>query len=198
MCGRFTSLTIDDVRDALVAVQARIDARADRWAIAPSRETSNVRPSSLAAVMAQADRTLQAEELAWGFQAEWSNGGLVFNTRIEKAAGADGMWPPIAEQGRCLVPAAAFWEADRATRKPELFLPAEDDLLVMAGVCADGRFSVVTTEPDAVVAQVHDRMPLCLTPRGASLWLSLDWREVTAQPTAPLVRQSQQMSLFEL
>ncbi|WP_270405357.1 SOS response-associated peptidase family protein [Candidatus Collinsella stercoripullorum] len=40
---------------------------------------------------------------------------------------------------------------------------------------ADGKFSIVTTEPNASVASVHDRMPLVLGPGESSVWLGSEF-----------------------
>ena len=46
---------------------------------------------------------------------------------------------------------------------------------LLAGVTAEGRLSIVTTEPNATVAPVHNRMPLVLGPGESARWLSGDF-----------------------
>ena len=47
-------------------------------------------------------------------------------------------------------------------------------VFLMAGVWRDGRFSVVTTAPNPVVAAYHNRMPLVLGRGESSIWLEGD------------------------
>lgn len=44
-------------------------------------------------------------------------------------------------------------------------------VFLIAGIYQDERFSVITTEPDDVVAPVHNRMPLVLDERAGLTWL---------------------------
>lgn len=46
---------------------------------------------------------------------------------------------------------------------------------LLAAVQQDGRFSIVTTEPNASVAHIHDRTPLVLDPGESSVWLGSDF-----------------------
>ncbi|WP_303941993.1 SOS response-associated peptidase family protein [Enorma burkinafasonensis] len=46
---------------------------------------------------------------------------------------------------------------------------------LLAAVQEDGRFSIVTTAPNASVAPVHDRMPLVLGPGEMGVWLGPDF-----------------------
>ena len=46
---------------------------------------------------------------------------------------------------------------------------------LLAGVTDGGRLSIVTTEPNAAVAPVHNRMPLVLGPGESDVWLFGDF-----------------------
>ena len=52
--------------------------------------------------------------------------------------------------------------------------------LLLATVCGQGCFSVVTTRPNANVAPVHNRMPLALTLAEARWWLRAPWPSLVA------------------
>ncbi len=96
------------------------------------------------------------------------------------------MWTKAIAEGRCLVLVRAFYEShatemvvSERTGKPvrrqyRFRLPGARAFL-LAAVQADGRFSVVTTAPNANVAPVHDRMPLVLGPGESSTWLGPDF-----------------------
>lgn len=96
-------------------------------------------------------------------------------------------------------------------RKPQYrFSNAGGTALLLAGLCLNDRFVLVTCEPDAVVGRVHSRMPLSLTAPEALAWLdrSNDARDLLArhvpvslkaqEEPAPTRRPAdpEQMSLF--
>ena len=69
-------------------------------------------------------------------------------------------------------------------RKPQYrFSNAGGTALLLAGLCLNDRFVLVTCEPDAVVGRVHSRMPLSLTAPEALAWLdrSTDARDLLAR-----------------
>ena len=128
--------------------------------------------------------------LEWGFPLD-GRPHAVFNTRIESALeqlrrGRRGMWAKAIAEGRCLVPVCAFYEshatervASEKTGKPvrrqyRFTMPGARAFL-LAGVQQDGRFSIVTTEPNAIVAPIHDRMPLVLGSGESTVWLGSDF-----------------------
>ena len=74
---------------------------------------------------------------------------------------------------------------------------------LMAGIWQDDRFSVLTCEPDAQVAHIHDRMPLLLSPATALTWLNGGAPEacrafvgLSALPVYPPASEPEQLSLF--
>lgn len=150
--------------------------------------------------------------LIWGFQQDKSS-RLVFNTRIETARDqalrgsalresglwGHGLWARAINEGRCLVPARAFYEwwtkpDAQAPRRPDgsvsrrqvRFSLTGHRYFLMAGVYEDDRFSVVTTEPNAAVGAVHSRMPLVLGPGESSVWLHGDWASLADRSSISL------------
>lgn len=127
-------------------------------------------------------------DLLWGVDVSWKR-GLVFNARIESALSGSGLWNQAIEDGRCIVPVRAFYETRNVDegargRKPQYrFSNAGGTALLLAGLCLNDRFVLVTCEPDAVVGRVHSRMPLSLTASEALAWLdrSTDARDLLAR-----------------
>ena len=92
------------------------------------------------------------------------------------------MWAKAIAQDRCLVPVRAFYESSdtekdviektcRPVRRQYLFRLPGARAFLLAAVQHDGRFSIVTTKPNASVAPIHDRMPLVLEPDESGVWL---------------------------
>lgn len=88
------------------------------------------------------------------------------------------MWKASFERRRCLIPVDAFAEAEGAKGRMTrtwISLP-EDKLMVVAGIWRDSDewgpvYSMVMTEACKATAEVHDRMPVILTPDDQERWL---------------------------
>lgn len=180
MCGRFTMLTADELREAVDAVAGRTAVRA--LGAATSRRQAF--PGSTIPAIARGDRGVAADELHWGFPTEWGK-GTVFNTRIESALAGAPMWCDAVRDGRCIIPAASFFEphqtekatsprTGKAMKRPYAFRSGDGLPLLLAGVSAEGNCSVVTCEPNRWVSPVHPRMPLVLRFEEVPLWLDGD------------------------
>ncbi|MGI6032192.1 MAG: SOS response-associated peptidase [Coriobacteriales bacterium] len=182
MCGRFTVLTWDET--AQVARELQMDSPIYPHAPWPATpiDRNDAFPGSRANIIVdRGGQTLVPEELTWGFELPES-GKLVFNTRSETAS-TSRMWSEAYREGRCIVPAFSFYEPHRSEtaalpsgrRGKQLYrLTVPNGLILMAGLCQAGRFSILTCEPDEVVGTIHDRMPLLLSRASALEWMAGD------------------------
>ena len=219
MCGRFAGLSYNEVAQVVAENQQGIlSSAAPGW----SEDGADVRPGSRAWAIAplvdsRANDSLALElvprELTWGFAVDWSK-RPVFNTRIETATGSNpGMWRDAMRNGRCIVPSRWFYEphAVETVPSPTLGKPMkrqyqfempDGGVLLMAAVMQDGRFSIVTTEPNAAVAPIHDRMPLVLRFSEVKTWLGdgfgslADRSDVLLKSSAEPLPERSQLSLF--
>jgi putative SOS response-associated peptidase YedK len=106
-------------------------------------------------------------------------------------------WREPFKKRRCLIPASAFYEwkrIDPKTKRPYVFTVNDQWIFAFAGLWdawKDGQghwlqsFSIVTTEANELMSEVHTRMPVILHPRDYDRWIS---REVTDQPPIDLLR----------
>lgn len=96
------------------------------------------------------------------------------------------MWANAIARGRCLVPVWAFYEGHRTetelsvktgklVRRQYRFRLQHAGAFLLAGVQQEGQLSIVTTQPNAAVSPVHDRMPLVLGAGESSIWLGADF-----------------------
>lgn len=152
---------------------------------------------SVLAVVSDDKGTLRVQRMSWGFPVSWQ-ASPVFNTRLESALAGGNMWELPLREHRCIVPVAAFFEKGRKGASDYAF--SNDGPLLLGGVSEEEHCSIVTTPPNSVVAPVHDRMPLALSPDGAQRWLSGDIRTLVEPSRVPLVRvpasELSQPSLF--
>lgn len=211
MCGRYQVLPRDQVRAiaASASGQMALDALADISAA----DVRDVYPNDTILAI---DSTFNVVELVWGFDVEWSR-NPVFNTRIESLLDGSEMWQNANEHGRCVIPAARFYEphmnekvrsqsTGRAVKRPYIFALGDNEALLFAGVSENGRCSIVTTQPNQSVASIHDRMPLILRPDEVRRWFAgelsslADRSEISldvgpADTRLPIV-ESEQLGLF--
>lgn len=198
MCGRF--IMVDHSVLANIAAEIAQDLAAHEGELASldplesyrhflaeprASEHANAFPSSVVALIAPTAHGTQVAiaNMTWGFEVTWK-AGLVFNTRLETALEKpNGMWGASLARRRCIVCAEGFYEAHgtetvpskktgRPIKRPYLFEQTNGAPLRMAAIHDKGRFSLVTTEPNATVAPVHNRMPLTLTQQETILWLT--------------------------
>lgn len=213
MCGRFAVLTYKE----MAAVVAAVEGRAALQRIAQDAPRAHARPGSSILLFGRdaKSESLGIAEATWGFVPEWS-AKPVFNTRIESMLEGSPMWRGATENGRCVIPAASFFEphatetapsprTGRPMKRPYRFASLDGTPLLMAGVQAAGRCSVVTCEPNRWVAPIHNRMPLLLRFEEVGTWLSPNWptladrsaiqlRAAPERPEAP--SQADQLTLF--
>ncbi len=182
MCHRFTMLTHDETQDVVRALSyGTAPVWEPDWPVRAPRVDA-FPGSCVGIIVPTASGGVEAVEATWGFTAPWAK-RPVFNTRIETALSSEGgMWSRAIAQGRCIVPAARFFEtqnqpdasdgvAKKRRRSLYSFGMPDDAPVLLAGVQQDGCFSVVTTQPNASVVPVHDRMPLVLSWHEAWRWL---------------------------
>ncbi len=124
------------------------------------------------------------ELMRWGFAGLPRIGGPApfhINARCETVTRLPTFRDSWARR-RCLVVADWFYEWDQQTKpkQPWRFVQEEEEPMVMAGfwqptTLADGQtvdaYAVITTEANATVARIHDRMPVLLHERDWPTWL---------------------------
>ncbi|MCB0643583.1 MAG: SOS response-associated peptidase [Phaeodactylibacter sp.] len=165
MCGRF-SLAVSEKKLQRELPFVELGAN-----VKPSY---NIAPTQHAYVVTnEAPPVLQY--LTWGLVPFWSkdgkNQGKLINARAEGIASKPSFRIPIRRQ-RCLVLADSFyeWRKEGQQKIPYRLLPADDKLLVMAGIWdvwdQEGypikSFSIITTTPNREVSSIHNRMPVVL------------------------------------
>lgn len=200
MCGRFVSLSWDEVLGVIQSIQMDVPFNVDPdW---PARRPDAYPRSTVPIIAPEHDRLVPAE-LRWGFAAPWDARKVVFNTRIETALDQkSGIWREAIEHGRCIVPTFGFFEpsatetvASPRTGKPikrQYEFASPGRLTLLAGVRNEDAFSVVTTSPNRFVAPIHARMPIVLEPSEVSRWLSGDFGALADRSNVALDVASEQ------
>jgi putative SOS response-associated peptidase YedK len=191
MCGRMT-LTTSDIADVAADLAAEIDTEdAARY-----RVRFNVAPSDTHWIVDARGGRRVLHPAIWGYLVAGPTKPVpLINVRGEQLATGRGFRAAFAGR-RCVVVSDGFLEWTKAGREPFWFHRAEGDLVLLAGLTQDAteappppsqlpsvsspsalplrppRFTVITTRPNALVAGVHNRMPVVLTPDAVETWLT--------------------------
>lgn len=123
----------------------------------------------------------------WGLVPSWAKdpkiGFSTINARAEDAASKPAFREAMKKR-RCLVPANAFYEWQRGagkSRNPHAIALAGGEPFALAGLWErwkpkDGppldTFTVLTSEPNQLMAAIHNRMPVILQPPDYDRWLN--------------------------
>ena len=161
--------------------------------IVPTFDTAVIAPTSVFAAKspntslpAFAPGSLDVRKLSWGFEESWKP-GVVFNTRIESATKPT--WQESMLHRRCILPVPAFFETHHKeiypspkTGKPikrqyEFRVPGQDIIFIGCTWRGDN-FSMVTTDANADMAPIHNRMPLIVRQEELPLWLGPDYQQL--------------------
>jgi putative SOS response-associated peptidase YedK len=218
MCGRFNLTASPE----LIAEEFDLDeppSLAPRFNIAPSQPVATI---SLQRATGRRDLV----ERSWGLVLETPADprgaepqGMLFpglvgmpagerrhiNARSETAARSPAFREAFAHR-RCLIPATGFYEWQRAPGsrpQPWLFQRTDGRPFAFAGLWQPAREEggaasclILTTEPNDLTREVHERMPAILAPEDYAAWL--DPATTSAAQLQPLLRpfSAQAMSAF--
>lgn len=130
----------------------------------------------------------KAEEMKWGLVPFWAKdpkiGYQMINARAETVVTKPSFRRSFAKQ-RCLIPASGFYEWKKldGTKQPYNIKLKHDQLFSFAGLYdiwkdAEGKelktYTIITSEPNEVLAPIHNRMPVILTEADEEVWLNLN------------------------
>ncbi len=177
MCGRFSlHVTSQELADGTACAKLAGFREEARYNIAPGQWVIVVRP----------ERNERVPGLAqWGLVPSWAKdpkaGPRPINARAEGLE-TKPTFRGAFRHGRCLIPASGFYEWKLAGKhKQPFYIQPKGGLgmFVFAGVMStwpgsDGELAtcaIVTTMPNELMAGIHDRMPVILTPEAQEAWL---------------------------
>jgi putative SOS response-associated peptidase YedK len=152
----------------------------------------NIAPSQPAPVIANVDGVNLVEMFRWGLVPSWAKdpsiGNRMINARAETLAEKPS-FKRLIKNRRCLVLADGFyeWRKEGKGKVPMWFKLKTNEPFVFAGLWdawrqPDGGLlrthSIITTEPNEVLAPIHNRMPVMLSDRDALEWVGADGGEI--------------------
>jgi putative SOS response-associated peptidase YedK len=177
MCGRFTSLLSPDLLESIFGVKVAAPPIL-RYNVAPSQTVPVVRES------AEGERNL--DDLRWGLVPSWAKDSAIGNKMINARSESVHEKPSFRQAikyRRCIVPASGFfeWSHSDGSKQPWYVTLKDDAPMGLAGIweswqSPDGNnlntFCILTTAANSLMASIHDRMPVIITPDEFGSWLN--------------------------
>jgi putative SOS response-associated peptidase YedK len=186
MCGRYVVAYDPETLVAGFSV-LRVPPFPRRWNVAPQS------PVPVVYETRQGERV--ADLMRWGLVPSWAKEPSIGH-RLNNAR-SDGVFDkPSFRQAvrrrRCLLPASGFyeWQATPEGKHPWYVSARDGSLLAMAGLFEAWRPSpeadwqltccVITTDANALMAPIHDRMPVLIPPSQWARWLARELQDPAA------------------
>lgn len=182
MCGRFT-------------LHARLNLLLQQFALEAGPEIApryNISPTQLVPVVrCRKDGQREMIMMKWGLVPSWAKdpsiGNRMINARSETVASKPSFRTAFKRR-RCLIPADGYYEWKRVggAKQPYYIRLQDDRPFAMAGLWESWRdeedqrlrtFTIITTNANETTCEVHDRMPVILSPLDYELWLNPEFEE---------------------
>lgn len=179
MCGRFGFNATKQLIEAFLGAEFMAEFL-PRFNIAPMQDIWALRLTE------QGQRQLAL--LRWGLVPAWAKddtlAAKMINARSETVADKPAFRSALKHR-RCIVPASGFyeWKKQGKQKLPHYFKPKDGGLLAFAGLwerwtAPTGQpletCTILTTEANALVKPLHDRMPVVLQRDALGAWLAQD------------------------
>ena len=202
MCGRFVQ-----AHDAVFYADA-FHVETIRTDDLPA--SYNVAPTDKVYAVAEHEGERILSSFRWGLIPWWAKdkkiGARNINARAETVAEKPAFRESFAKR-RCLIPADGFYEWQRLPKGklPHYIYGADQAPLALAGLWSSWKdpdsgdrvlsCTIITGEPNELVAGIHDRMPVILSRENWSAWLD---RSVTeSEDLAPLLAVAPRENMAE-
>jgi len=189
MCGRFARRSTQEVLADWFGVELEdMPFFAPTWNAAPQSVQPVVR-------LGPDDERREFALMRWGLVPFWAKdpkfGYSTINARAEDAASKPAFREALKKR-RCLIPADAFYEwqqTGKKTRIPFAIALKSGEPCALAGLWerwqppatprqeqapALETFTILTTDPNALMEPFHDRMPVILEPKDYDRWLGAE------------------------
>lgn len=180
MCGRYTLAAPVNELVEQFDIDEYPSSITTSYNIAPTQE--------VAAVIAE-DEKRKLEMLRWGLVPAWADdpsiGNRMINARSETVAEKPSFRKAFKDR-RCLVLSDGFYEWRRTPdgKQPYYIHMKDGSPFAFAGLWESWRdaqeirsCTIITTEANELVGDIHNRMPVILAPEDYSLWLDPDFKE---------------------
>jgi putative SOS response-associated peptidase YedK len=187
MCGRYRLSRRKQLVEEYFGTVSGEDDWNPRYNVAPSQAVLTIRQDAREPVR-------KLSTMRWGLIPSWAKdpsiGYKTINARAETVATTLSFREPFRSQ-RCLIPADGFyeWQKNGKTKQPFCFEVHDGELFAFAGLwdrwkSQQGEVvescTILTTTPNSLLSDIHDRMPVILRPDNYELWLDPAFRNTSS------------------
>ena len=161
----------------------------------------NVAPTQPVLAIRSRDGVRSLSLLRWGLIPSWADSPAIGNKMINARADTVATKPAFRsafKRSRRLIVADGFyeWQSVGKTKQPYFIRLKNDRPFAFAGLAEHwtkggetiDSCTIITTEPNELMAPFHDRMPVILRPEDYDAWLDPECSDVSK--LQPLLRQS--------
>jgi putative SOS response-associated peptidase YedK len=177
MCGRYTQTAAFD------ELALRFGITVEDTALEDLTPRYNVAPSQSVPIVVAHNGGRQLVMAKWGFHPAWMKASKLapINAKAETVA-ASRLFQGAVKHARCLVPADGFYEwkpvPAQRRKQPYYLRLTGGGLFAFAGLYTlpdaqagvPATCTIITTTPNEVVAEIHNRMPAILEPDDEGVW----------------------------
>ncbi|RUS46472.1 SOS response-associated peptidase [Cohnella sp. AR92] len=203
MCGRYTiTVTLEEMLARYFAENV----------ISPYQPRYNVAPGQLVPAVISGGSGNRIGLLKWGLVPPWAEDPKVANKMINARAETIEERPAYRNayrSKRCILPADGFYEWQRSAggKKPMRITLKRGGLFSLAGLYETWTSpsgeklhtcTILTTAPNRLMAEIHDRMPVILKPEDEALWLDRQVREPAALRQLLVPYPEEEMDAYEV
>ncbi len=165
MCGGYT------ITKNLGKMEARFNAKLLKGSFEPR---FNARPTQNLPIITN-DNPKEIQMAHWGIEPQWAKSPII-NTRSD--SDQKPTFKMLFEKQRCLVLADGFyeWKKEKKGKIPYRFILKNEEPFAMAGLWEKDdegvtHFTIITTDPNELTGQIHNRMPAILSRESESSWI---------------------------
>ncbi len=170
MCGRFTFIDIEDIRERFKTDPIELKPN---YNVAPTQDVPVILPNH------------QMAMFRWGLIPFWAKDPTIGNKMINARAETVDEKPSFKhslQRKRCLVVADGFyeWKKEGSTKRPYRITLKSQGLFGFAGLWDTWKSptgdiinscSIITTTPNDLMVPIHNRMPVILPREVENVWL---------------------------
>jgi putative SOS response-associated peptidase YedK len=187
MCGRYTLHARLNRLLQQFAVEAREGGITPLW---DEKPRYNIAPTQQVPIIRQIDGHRELSMVRWGLIPPWADPEkplpMMNNARSEEVT-AKPTFKSIIKNKRCLIIADGFyeWETIGKIKQPHYFGLRGYEPFAFAGLWQTWHkgdkpvdsCTIMTTSANELVGEIHDRMPVILSPDDYDLWLDPEMQE---------------------
>ncbi|MDQ0194974.1 SOS response-associated peptidase [Paenibacillus wynnii] len=202
MCGRYTiTVSMEELMYRYLINDSTIIHYAPKYNMAPTQQVP--------AIIHDGKKN-RLGELRWGLVPSWAkddkSGSKMINARAETLLEKTS-FKRLLSTRRCIIPSDGFyeWQQQNSRKQPMRIVLRNGGIFSMAGlydiwVNTEGKklstCTIITTSPNQLMADIHNRMPVILRTEDEEEWLRRDNQETSALKKLLIPYDADQMRAY--